>query len=632
MCGIGGTVNLPLQKEIFSLLRHRGPDSQGYTITNVNDEQVMIAHTRLAIQDLSANGHQPMVDDQERYVLAFNGEIYNHLELRKKLTGVSFKGHSDTETLFHFLMRFGTEKLNELNGIFAFAFLDKQQGTLTLARDRFGVKPLYYCQTRDSLSFGSELKWILHTMPSTSINRQALYNFLRLRYCPSPQTLMDNVYKVSPGEVVQWRLTKLPFETTSWLMSEKNTINAPTNASKALDAYDQVLGQAVERQMLADVPLALLLSGGVDSGLLAHYLKGHDPENLVAYTAGFAKATAADELDEARETAHHLGLEHRPVIMTVRDFFATMRKMVSIVEEPLGSSSLLPLYFLTRAIRRDGYKVALSGQGVDELWGGYFRYQAQQLMHYLPPVRPSGLGLLKKVVPGESFRRGINGWLQTDPFDRLIETYAVFDQPSLNSLFRGGFNPNRQRDLRTLLDQRAQQFNLKNTNSSGLMMGLDLRMGLADELLLYTDKISMHHSIEVRVPFLDHRLVQLVEALPQNHKLGLGRSKILHKRLATRHLPTKIVHRKKKGFNIPLKDWFRTPVAQNVVEDMCSDRGWFGQHFDQRYVRQLFLQHQSGKHDFSKQLFLLSTLFYWLVEMEVKSEHFLVPPAWEHAA
>lgn len=632
MCGIVGQINLPITPKMMSLLRHRGPDSQGICRTIFPKHVVSFGHTRLAIQDLTINGHQPMTIEDERFVLVFNGEIYNHFDLRKKMNGVEFRSHSDSETLFWFLILFGTERLHEINGIFAFSFLDKEAHELTIARDRFGVKPLYYTQKGNQLVFSSELKWIRRAMPELNINRQALYSFLRLRYTPSPLTMLDETRKVCPGQAIQWDLSTPDLKRKEWMFPGERGAKISISKKEALQQYEHLLEQSVSRQLLSDVPIALMLSGGVDSALLGSFTKRQTGKEMVAYTAGFDKSYWANELDDAEETAKYLGFAHRKVEMTSNDFFSTLRHLVGIVEEPLGSSSILPTYFLTQRMHQDGFKVAMSGQGVDELWGGYFRYKALALMGWLPNTMPESFNVLRKVFPGDGFRRGLNAMQYPDPIGKLIESYSLFDSNMLNQIFRGGVAPRRHQDLKSLVEHRINDFGLKNDTRVETMMGLDLRMNLADDLLLYTDKISMHHSMEIRVPFLDNELVNFVESLPLSYKMNLRQNKILHKKLALKTLPSSIVNRKKKGFYIPLEEWYKSRKSKEVLEDICSDRGWFNNHFDQKAIRRLFMSHQKGTNNNSKQLFLVSVLFYWIREMELGTSTQLVPPAWEYAA
>ncbi|MDY0168404.1 MAG: asparagine synthase (glutamine-hydrolyzing), partial [Thermoguttaceae bacterium] len=553
MCGILGTVNLPFTDATLDRLAHRGPDGKGSVVQRVGSHLIRLGHRRLAIVDVSHAGHQPMLAPEGHPVLVFNGEIYNHQQLRQNLRHVSFRGHSDTETVLHLLAREGAAAISRLHGIFAFGLLDASRGRLFLARDPFGVKPLYYWQRGNSLVFCSELKPILELVGGT-FDREALAELLRLRYLPSPDTLFAGIKKVRPGHVVEVDLSseEIALAESSYapLGCEPSRLTYP----EALQEYGRLFERAVRRQLMADVELGVLLSGGVDSALVAQMAQKHSPYRLKGFTVGYADRDDSDEVADACRTANHLGLDHRVVRIGFDDFLDMLRRCVAIVEEPLATTSLVPMYFLAQLASSD-VKVVLSGQGADELLGGYGRYQGELYARFMPPwAARMALPLARAMgVKRERVLRGLESLRGKSAPDRFLAAYSVFNPRQIQRLL--GTSDRRSGERMAYWYDRLDL--TANWHSAASMMSLDLRMNLADDLLLYTDKITMHHGLECRVPMLDIELVRFVEALPVEYRIRLGRTKIIHKDFARSVLPPAIVKRPKKGFQSPTERWFR---------------------------------------------------------------------------
>lgn len=609
MCGIIGGINIPVSAEDVQRIRHRGPDSDGRMYWTHGKSEVYFGHTRLAIQDLSPAGAQPMCSPCGRYALIFNGEIYNHLDLRARISGVQWNGHSDTETILHHLIRHGIGGVRDFNGIFAFAFYDMVAGKVHLARDPYGVKPLYYHLHGNKLAWSSELRGVRGLVPESELNLNALYQFLKLRYVPSPETMWKGILKLEPGNQLSFDLAT--GRTQKEFYSYRPNVTHHILESDALICLDELVNQAVERQLLADVPVALLLSGGVDSGLLAHLAQEHSGGQIATFTAGFDLETDANELEEARETARILGTKHHEVILKPEDFFTNFEKFIQVVEEPNGSSSIFPIYFLSQAIHDAGYKVALTGQGVDEPWNGYARYNLQNMMDGFPKELSGMLGFMQKFNLGDKVRRGLNAVMESDRIRRFIESYSLFDENMLNGLAPGVFSEANSNALYGRLAGRYQLYNLEDQSAVKAMSSMDLRMNLSDDLLLYTDKISMWHALELRVPFLDTQLTEFVEALPDKYKLDLFKNKILHKKLAEKYLPSQIINRKKKGFYTPQKEMFRSEHSFRIENEMLDSGSQFNDLFNEPYIRSLFQEHRSGRINHEKQLYLLTVLHYW---------------------
>lgn len=610
MCGILGTINHPFGNDILDLISHRGPDDSGIEIFNLGNNQVYFGHRRLSIIDLSPAGHQPMITDCGNYAIIFNGEIYNHLELRKQLKGINFKGHSDTETILYYLKHFGIDAVKNFNGIFAFAFLDKRQQKLFLVRDPFGVKPLYYAQFANKLIFSSELKTILKLLPERTLNVEHLYTFLRIRFSPAPQTLLQDVYKVEAGHYLEFDLNHLQKIKKNFFsyLPEKNVA---ITEQEALDKFDELLHKAVKRQLLADVPIAILLSGGVDSALLTYLAQKVSGEKFSTYTVGYDFQTDANELEDARISAQLLGSEHHEIVLTKNDFADHLHRFIGMVEEPIGSQSIFPFYYLTQKIHQDGFKVALTGQGVDEAWAGYNRYNTQQLFEKMAHPAFRYFQFMAGLSKNDKHRRAFNALSKTSRKERFIETYSFFDAAMTKQLTNDCFSEQHHQHLLDFFQEKFAVLQLQKFNSTDAMMFLDSRMNLSDDLLLYTDKISMQHSLELRVPFLDVELMQFTESLPIHYKVSLFHNKKIYKKLAERYLPKEIIYRKKKGFYIPRKEWFRNETGEKFRSILMEDKSMFFDIFNKKYIMHFFDEHKQGKKNYEDQLYSLLNIFYW---------------------
>lgn len=611
MCGFLGGINVDVKPEILSLISHRGPDHQHLEIVNEGKQKVILGHTRLSIIDLSAAGNQPMVSDCGNYMLVYNGEIYNHLELRKKLNNVHFKGHCDTETILYYLKEFGIEGVKDFNGIFAFALLDKKKKKLFLARDPFGIKPLYYSYNNNQICFSSELKVILRLVKDADLSYEHLFTFLKLRYNPSPQTLFKNIFKLEPGHYMDINIKDLSVSKPEFYsyIPEKND---KISENDALEQYDQLLNQAVKRQLLSDVPISILLSGGIDSALLTSIALKISGDNFKTYTAGYTIDTDINELEDARVSAEILGTEHSEILIEQDDFYNFLPRFIEIIEEPLGSQSIIPMYYLSENIHKDGFKVVLSGQGVDEPWGGYPKYNPQHLFDIMPNHVFKKMPFLKKFAKSDRFRRAMNAISESDRLMRFIEVCSVCDDDFLANLMNEQHLDSYNNVVKDLFKHRFEYLCLEQFKATDALMFFDTRMNLSDDLLLYTDKISMHHSLEVRVPFLDIELMKFVESLPFKYKVDLFSNKKLHKKLAQKYLPKKIIYRKKKHFATPRKQWFKTSMGKRYEEMMLDNSGIFSQLFNKRFISQIFEEHRNGKVNYEKQLYVLICIYLWL--------------------
>lgn len=607
MCGILGSIGIEISATHLETLAHRGPDGSGIECISVADQIVTLAHARLSILDLSPAGRQPMRSQDGRWWITFNGEIYNHLELRKVLA-VEFRGHSDTETLVELIAAQGLDcAVEQLNGMFAFAALDTLNDKLYLVRDPFGIKPLYFSQQGRKFSFASEVGALKALgVVSSGVDVQALQLFMTLRYLPAPVTLWTSVNRLHPGHVLCVDVANGKSELSCYI--RPNSTRFSGSLDDAVDSYQFNLKAAIKRQLLSDVPVGVLLSGGIDSALVAAMAKdlGRD---LPCISVGFGDGHAECELSDAAETARVLGLPFSSVRVTPEMLMQSLPDIVRSVEEPLGTTSIMPMWYLVKKAREQ-VTVVLTGQGTDEPWGGYRRYQVE-MVHRMFPFAGfwkvlRGLSGIAGALP-EVVERGLRTLSVEGLQNRAVEACTLFSGVERKSLLGsdadGGASKLMQYWLGILdngLSEPAEK-----------MMRMDTRMNLADDLLLYGDKISMAVSLEARVPMLDLDLMNFVESLPLQYKLALRQGKIVHKKMAERYLPPVIVHRKKKGFGVPFGAWSRGPWRSYVEECLLDRNAPHWALLDRHEVAKLWNQHLQGRPDRSRQIFSLFMLSLW---------------------
>jgi asparagine synthase (glutamine-hydrolysing) len=617
MCGICGQYNFgdsePVaRRDIETMTRtivHRGPDDEGYYVNG----PIGLGFRRLSIIDL-AGGHQPMSDCEESVWVVFNGEIYNFQEIRSELQGRGhlFRTKSDTEVILHGYKEWGDEVLDRLNGMFGLAIWDVRQRRLVLARDPFGIKPLYYRIDRNRLYFGSEMRPIRATMDGGGLDPAAVNLFLRYRFTPSPYTIIKDIRKLAPGTKLTVQNGR--YEVSRWYRFRPAPFAPPKSADEATEELLALYKRAIKRQLISDVPVGLLLSGGIDSGLLLALMNLNGQE-WPTYTVGYGSSYADDELADAAETARILGSKHTAVTLTRSVFEDALPAIVESLEEPVAASSIVPMYFVCRRARED-VKVALVGQGPDELFGGYRRHlgvRYDSVWAGAPAWMRSAISRGIEALPrNETLKRGVHSLAIPDRMRRYQHVLSLLPGEEVDGLFQSGVLDENAGDA--ILDCWASMTELmSSTDELGGLQFLEVRSTLPDELLLYADKLSMAHALELRVPYVDKEIVEYVERLPANFKVRNGSGKWLHKQVCRSFLPASIIKRRKRGFNCTVvDDWFRSAVASRMVEMVQESDSLIYQYLESRAVRKLLDEHSTGRHDHHKVLFSLVVLEQWM--------------------
>ncbi|MCE2509641.1 MAG: asparagine synthase (glutamine-hydrolyzing) [Alphaproteobacteria bacterium] len=640
MCGIAGFVDLsrgmPADRlaatirRMATALRHRGPDDDGAWIEA--EAGVALGHQRLSILDLSPAGHQPMESKSGRYVLSYNGEIYNFQELRAELEGkgVAFRGHCDTEVIVEAIAAWGlAATLPRLIGMFAFVLWDREARTLTLVRDRMGIKPLYWAHQNNLFLFASELK-AFHAHPGfrAEVNRDSLTSFLRHNYIPAPHSIYRNTFKLLPGTMLTLCWGGKPELSTWWDLREiagKALHDRPEfEEEEAREALDGILRDAVKRRMVADVPLGAFLSGGIDSSTVTALMQAQSEQPIRTFTIGFHEE-AYDEAKDAKRVAGHLGTEHTELYVEPRDALEVIPKLPLIYDEPFADSSQIPT-FLVSELTRQHVKVALSGDGGDELFAGYNRYfWAEALwrkLRLLPKPARGGMAMAIRALSPAQWD-GIFGIvpprlrprLAGDKLHKLADVFALSSREALYrqllthwaepaSLVHGGKEP-----TGILWDAGvADEF----PDFTERMQFLDSVTYLPDDILTKVDRASMRVGLEARVPLLDHRVVEFVWRLPGSMKVRKGEGKWLLRRVLDRYVPKALVERPKMGFGVPIDSWLRGPL-RDWGEALLSERRLREEgFFDPEPIRQKWQEHLGGKRNWQYPLWDVLMFQAWL--------------------
>ncbi|MBW8828576.1 MAG: asparagine synthase (glutamine-hydrolyzing) [Burkholderiales bacterium] len=618
MCGIcgifdrsGRPVDQRALERMTTALAHRGPDGEGYYL----NREIGMGHRRLSIIDVEG-GKQPICNEDETLQVVFNGEIYNYVELREELKrfGHQFKTVSDTEVIVHAYEQWGSDCVNHFNGMFAFAIFNTVSRTLFLARDHLGIKPLYATLVGNQVLFASEIGPLLqHPDFRREVDLSALAELFTFRFVPSPKTLFNGIFKLPPahwmkvdGKDIEIRRfwNDVPKQRTRY--SEHDLI----------EEYQALFEDAVRLQMRSDVPVGLFLSSGVDSGALLAIMSQHSHRPVQTFTIGFEGADRTNELEGARQSALQFGAEHHSMMLSHRDYITYFERYMGDLEEPVAHEPAPAFYFLAQMTSAH-VKVALAGQGADEPWAGYDRYLGVKLSSLYSRLPTSLTGLLASLIgrvplPMERLKRGVASLAEPDVLTRFAKIYSFFSADMKAQLYKGAlkvsFDESRYGTKEAL---RALQSNVDHLDPLSQMLYIDTRANLPDDLLMVADKTSMANSLEVRVPFLDHRLVQFIESLPPGLKLKGMTGKYLHKKAMTKWLPSETVYRKKKGFAHPVANWLRGPMKALVDDCLLSSDSYMPRYFERGYIQQMLKRHEQGREQFMRHIYLLVSLELW---------------------
>jgi asparagine synthase (glutamine-hydrolysing) len=619
MCGICGQFNFasgapadPLViTRMMNTIVHRGPDDSGLHL----DGSLGLGFRRLSILDLSPAGHQPMSDEAKTVWVVFNGEIYNYRELRRELEshGHVFRSNCDTEVIVHGYKQWGDEVLNRFNGMFGLAIWEVARRRLLLARDQMGIKPVYFSLAGGTLSFGSEIRPVraaLFTPPEVDVEAIAL--FLRYRYTPAPRTMFAGIQKLAAGEKLVVENGRV--QISRYYNLSPTPFDPPPRVEEAAEKLLELYQAAVKRHLISDVPLGLLLSGGMDSGLLLGLMSLYG-KDWPTFTVGYGASFRDDELDDAARTAQIYGAQHHAVRLNQGMFEEALPHIVASLEEPVASSSIVPMYFVCKRAR-ETVKVALIGQGPDELFGGYKRHLG---VHYgaawrsLPRwLRDGGATLARRLPRNETLKRGLDSLGNDDQLARFQQVFSLVPGATLDRLFQPGLLPHGADGEATACwhEFEPAMGRLDDLNAFQL---LELRSSLPDELLMYGDKLSMANALEVRVPYLDREVVEYAQQLNASFKVRHGVRKWLHRKVCHAFLPSEVIRRKKRGFAVNVvDDWFRQSLQGRITDYLADKESLLYRYLRHDAVNNLLKRHSSGQEDSHKVLFSLVVLEQWL--------------------
>ena len=620
LCGIAGFTHknwIPVPERIRSAtatLIHRGPDQQGVFESKV----VSLGATRLKIIDLGS-GDQPIT--AAGTTIVFNGEIYNHLELRAELKklGHCFLSHCDTETVLHAFLEWDTECFSRLRGMFAIALWSESDRRLVLARDRVGIKPLFVAHSGEDLFFGSELKALfVHPEIDRRLSLEGLDCYLSLNYVPCPLTLVEGIEKLPPGQWLEWRNGRVS-SNSYWTLP--TPIPRERTLADAKEELDHLLRQSIREHLISDVPLGMWLSGGIDSSTILHYAATESSAPLKTFSISF-RGRSFDESEYIRQVANHYHTEHEQLDLNPEsDLEGAIEEFAYYSDEPSADAGALPVWFLSK-LSKTRTTVSLSGEGADEIFAGYLTHRANQLAE---PIRR---------VPRTLLRLGLNGlrhWPVSNEKIGLEYKATRFLEGSLMAPDRahvhwnGTFSDAEKLRLlehripgalhRTLRELRSL---IRTSDDLSPYLWFDQKYFLPDDILTKTDRMSMAHSLEVRPPFLDHRIVEFSASLPASLKIRGSRQKILLKELMKGKLPAAVLRRKKIGFDIPAHDWLRGPLRSVLVDTLSAGASEYAALFRATAINKYVQQHMERRANVGYHLWGLMVLFLWMKKWRIQ--------------
>jgi len=594
MCGIVGIVSSN-QKELSKIatatrtLSNRGPDNRSTS----KFDNLSLGHARLSIIDTSKAANQPFSDASERYTIVFNGEIYNYKELKEELVAdqINFNTNSDTEVLLQLYIKYGEDCLDKLNGFFAFAVFDKKKNSLFIARDRIGIKPLLYYFDEEQFIFSSELKAILTFNIKKEIDKISLFNFLQFNYIPTNNSILENVKKLNPGHFIFIKnINKLPevIEEETYYEIPYNTETtiqtSAFNYDKSQEILRNLLDDSVQKRLVADVPVGTFLSGGVDSSIISLLAKQHQPD-LQTFSIGYKDEPFFDETSYANAVAKKIGSKHHVFSLSNDDLYENLNDILDYIDEPFADSSAIAVYILSKYTKKH-VAVALSGDGADEMFSGYNKHMAEYKSRN-PGLTESAVKmgyLLWRNLPKSRNSKITNINRQLYKFSlgaklphkaRYWKWAGILNEERANYLVKEEliFNPQRLSDTAFEYKKRKDDLlqHIRKEGNINDVLYTDMRMVLPNDMLRKVDSMSMANSLEVRTPFLDHRLVNFAFTLPSAFKINADMKKKILQDAFRNELPEEIYNRPKHGFEVPLLEWFRNELRSKIEDDLLSD-------------------------------------------------------------
>jgi asparagine synthase (glutamine-hydrolysing) len=616
MCGIFGIVfkdsgrEIPesLLKESALSMNHRGPDDEGIYISH-NPITVGLAHRRLSIIDLSSAGHQPMSNEDETIWIVLNGEIYNFRELRYQLEvkGHTFKSRTDTEVIVHSYEEWGKECVERLQGMFAFAVYDKRKGVIFLGRDRLGIKPLYFYNDERVFIFASEIKAILGTgFVKPEVNYDAIDFYISLGYVPAPETLFKRIYKLQPGYSMTINKHGL-YKYQYWHLNSFERCNL--SFEESCEKLRGLLNECIKSHLMSDVPLGVFLSGGIDSSSVVAFMSKILNTPVKTFSVGYEDAVDISELEYARKIAKRFGTEHHEFILKPVDFFESIKTFLHYSEEPIIESAAIALYQLSK-LAKSYVTVLLSGEGADEIFGGYPLYwkmknieRFYRFSKFFPLIMKN---IPSKLLP-EKHQKYLY-WISV-PFPQRYRTVSCDVIPNIrDSIYTESF--------REIIDGKVEYFfeetfsKLSGKSILQKMLYVDTKYWLPDDLLLKADKMTMATSVELRVPFLDHKLVEFAYTLPDCFKVDNREGKLILKKIVEGILPDEIIFRRKRGFPVPITKWFSEDLYSKATEVLLDEKTLKRGYFNKSYIEKILFNHKKGQ-DLSRRIFSLLVLELW---------------------
>jgi asparagine synthase (glutamine-hydrolysing) len=633
MCGIVGGYKFksrePFQeaqiKTALQNLRQRGPDDEGI----FSKEHVFLGHRRLSIIDTSQAGHQPMQDASGRYTLVFNGEIYNYQTIRKSLErkGVEFNSHSDTEVVLYALIQYGIDAVESFNGFFAFAFYDRFIDRMLIVRDRMGIKPLYYYNSGDQLLFSSEIKGITPFQPALSLDASALWAYFQLNYIPAPLTIYKNVKKLKPGHFIEIKNGELKtdrYYTISEAGKQNRSERKIPDYASAQSKLKILLDDAVRQRLISDVPLGAFLSGGIDSSVITALATNHT-DHLNTFSIGYKDDPFFDETKYAELVADKYKTNHTSFYLTRDDLFNHLFSVLDYLDEPFADSSALVVNILSRMTRQK-VTVALSGDGADELFAGYHKYYGEWLARQggFKKTLIGSLLPLWEMMPKSRDNALTNRFRQfhrfaeavkMQPKERYWRWCGFLSKQAALDLFSDEIKYELQNGMSAEFESMQNDYTrfIKNPGGLNNVLMADTHLVLPDDMLTKVDRMSMANSLEVRVPFLDHRIVEFVFGLPASFKINNNMKKRILQETFRDLLPEALFNRPKQGFEVPLRKWFRQDLSSYLEEkviqrDMLEAQGIFNPDAINRLYGQL---HSKDPGDAHASIYALMVFQHW---------------------